>query len=61
MGLLLGWGNRGVELSVGFGVKQTWVGILVHHSIYSPCFLHSSNKYVLDIILWELGYSMKKI
>lgn len=48
---LLGEGH-GIELSIGLGVKQACVGILappLHLYIYS--FLHSTNKYVLDIVL----------
>lgn len=48
---LLGEGH-GIELSIGLGVKQTWVGILASPlHLYVHSFLHPTNKYVLDIVL----------
>lgn len=48
---LLGEGH-GIELSIGLGVKQAWVGILASPlHLYIHSFLHSTNKYVLDILL----------
>lgn len=45
-------GGHGIELSIGLGVKQAWVGILASPlHLYIHSFLHSANKYVLDIVL----------
>lgn len=47
---LLGEGH-GIELIIRLGVKQAWVGILASPlHLYIHFFLHSTNKYVLDIV-----------